>query len=653
MKSLRTKLMTIFTLVSSVILLISMLTSALRTFDTTRRQNNERLALSAEFYSEKAYSWLSSAASVLAPMQLFMEERVAGGANADEIRAYNESLTAGYDYADDVYSAESDGTFYDGTGWIPGDDWSCTMRDWFNVPQATDALFYGSPYLSSSTGSIVAAVSQPFHVDGRVAGIVAMDIKLNELDRLISGYLEGSEEYFILTDADGNIVMHENEEFRPTADTNFNIHDVMDGGYLAAAEKDSYMHDYNGERVYVAASAIGETGWMLYLIQPYSAYMGDLQRLINLFVIIFFISLAVIILVTFVVSGSIVRPIARVEDAAVQMAAGNFNIGIPVYSRDEIGRLADSMKKLCKNTNSVIADLGQILAEMERGNLAAKSKDADIYTGDYLKLIQSIRNFREKIIATLTDINAVSDRVSSGSVQVSASSQDVSQGTTEQAASVEELMSTIAEVTGKIHDNSKSAEDAMNKTQAAGEEMQRANEKIHELVVAMGEVKECSDQISEIIKTIESIAFQTNILALNAAIEASRAGVMGKGFAVVAGEVRELAVKSTEAANSTQLLIENTIHSVERGNRLVNEVASAMNMVSEASRDVLVCNTDICDSSSDIASSIELINNGVGQISNVVQANVGIARQSAVSSEELSRQADALKQLVGEFELSQ
>ena len=179
--------------------------------------------------------------------------------------------------------------------------------------------------------------------------------------------------------------------------------------------------------------------------------------------------------------------------------------------------------------------------------------------------------------------------------------------------------------------------------------MADANKKMIELVNAMGEISASSDETKKIIKTIEDIAFQTNILALNAAVEAARAGAAGKGFAVVADEVRNLAGKSAEAAQNTTKLIESTVEAISRGNSLVEEVADKMNNVAAAAGAVAEINQKISFASRNTADSIEQITVGVEQISSVVQNNSATAEESAAASEELSGQANMLKDLISTF----
>lgn len=652
MKSIRTKIMVTFSLVCIISLLVSMLISGLKTSQMADKLHDRELIISAELYSEKCNEWFENASSFLQPMAAFMEQQTKSGANAVEIREYNENLNNQCDFTTNMYSANLNGTFYDGTGWIPEAGWDFSGREWFSRPQKENGLVYGSPYIDTVTGNLVSYISKPYYNNGQIAGVVSMDISLSKLEELIAGYAAASNvDYFILTDSDGNIIMHENDEFLPVNDSVKNISGVLDGNYPKVAQNDSSMKDYDGKSVYLSSSPIGDTGWTLYAVQSASVYTEDSRNLIMLLCVITLAAAVVAIFFTFVVSKSISEPIINVKNAAERMAEGYFDVKIDCNTNDETGILANSMQKLCTTTNNILEDLKHIMRGLEAGNLTMLSKDGSMYKGDFLALIESIRRFKNRLTEIIENINDASEQVLSGSEHVSSGAQGLSQGTTEQASSIQQLSATINEINNKVNENARSAQSAMEKSNENGREMHHVSEKMNDLVSAMSETKECSDQIGKIIKSIEDIAFQTNILALNAAVEAARAGTAGKGFAVVADEVRNLAAKSAEAAKNTSTLIENTIASVERGDKLVNDVANVMTMVTESSQQITALNTNICNSSSELAGSIAQVNQGVEQISSVVQTNAATSEQSAAASEQLTGQAHTLKKLVSEFTL--
>ncbi|MBQ3160968.1 MAG: HAMP domain-containing protein [Oscillospiraceae bacterium] len=372
---------------------------------------------------------------------------------------------------------------------------------------------------------------------------------------------------------------------------------------------------------------------------------------------VFMIAMTAILLIAgtivmVMVIRTIRKGVTECMHAAEKMADGDFMVDITYTSKDEIGRLAEAMRSLSDRTGRVINDIDQVMGNVAEGNLNAKSNNENMYIGAFGNILSSMKNLISKLNATMTSINNAAEQVAAGSEQVSGGAQALSQGATQQASSVQELAATINVIADMINVNANDAENASKKTNEAGAQMQVANGKMEELVKAMDEISTSSDETKKIIKTIEDIAFQTNILALNAAVEAARAGAAGKGFAVVADEVRNLASKSAEAAKNTTAMIEGTVVAIEKGNALVDEVAEKMGAVAEAAGAVAVINNKISEASKEAADSIMQVTVGVDQISEVVQTNSATAEESAAASEELSGQSQLLRDLVAEFQLA-
>ncbi len=358
-----------------------------------------------------------------------------------------------------------------------------------------------------------------------------------------------------------------------------------------------------------------------------------------------------VMVMSFVLKELIV-PIVKIKDKMHDFLEGEMHNEFDVAADDtEIGQTAASVKQFQKYQCEIIDDINYLLGEMSNGNFVLKTRCEENYKGDYRDIILSIRQINRKLSATLSEIANAADQVDSGAVQVSAASVSLSQGATEQASSIEELSSTINVISKMISDNADNAVVADEKTSNAGNELARANEKITELVTAMNEISTSSDETKKIIKTIEDIAFQTNILALNAAVEAARAGAAGKGFAVVADEVRNLAGKSAEAATQTTALIESTVAAIEKGSEIVNEVAEDMTNVAKGAGEVAEINVKIANDSREAAESVRQVTIGIEQIATVVQTNSATSEETAAASEQLSAQADTCKSLVEQFNL--
>ena len=361
------------------------------------------------------------------------------------------------------------------------------------------------------------------------------------------------------------------------------------------------------------------------------------------------VALVITLVLSTYLTSAITRPLRELEKSAEKIVGGNFDFSITYTSKDELGKLAEAFRNMTVILESIISDASRLLSEMADGNFDVRTKTEDRYVGSFQSLLGSIRKLNRGLSSTLGQINASADQVAAGSGQVSDGAQALSQGATEQASAVEELASTIAGISSQVKDTAENAAVARKQSNTAEDEVETCNKQMQEMITAMEEITRTSNQIGNIIKTIESIAFQTNILALNASVEASRAGTAGKGFAVVADEVRSLAGKSTEASKDTAELIESSIKAVNRGTEIANSTAKSLVKVVEGVRTVSTKVDMIAAAAEEQAGAVEQVTVGVDQISSVVQTNSATAQESAAASEELSSQAEMLKNLVSQF----
>ncbi|MGN1340687.1 MAG: methyl-accepting chemotaxis protein [Oscillospiraceae bacterium] len=519
---------------------------------------------------------------------------------------------------------------------------------------------------SSDNGSIMVIVAAPVWKDGiensEAVGCVYFvpnEEFLNDVMREIK-FSDNSAAYMIdkngdtIADIDTEVVKNkENIEALALENTGYaelaKIHEKMRNG-----ETGFYDYYENGVRTFMGyAPVLGTDGWSIGVYAPADDFLKDTYIEILVSAILIIVAAGISIISASFLGKHLGDPIKKCSERLVKLSHGDLSSPVPVVkSKDETGELSEATRVLVSDFNRIIGDMDNILVNVSNGNFDEKSENADeIYVGDFHKLIDSVSMITARLSDTLRQINVAADQVSSGAEQVSGGAQALSQGATEQASSIEELAATIMSISEMINRNAKDAENASTMTGEAGGKMMEANQKMEGLVAAMTEISDSSAEIKNIIKTIEDIAFQTNILALNAAIEAARAGEAGKGFAVVADEVRNLAAKSAEAAQNTTNLIEGTVQAINNGSALVGEVADVMNQVAEAAGQVAVINDKISEASREAADSITQVTVGVEQISNVVQTNSATAEQSAAASEELSGQAQMLDSLVSEFKL--
>lgn len=366
------------------------------------------------------------------------------------------------------------------------------------------------------------------------------------------------------------------------------------------------------------------------------------------------VAAVLVVVLTVILTKAIVPPITQIVDSMNLIANGLLKEAdgtITYRSKDEIGVLAHAARKVIRFFQNVLPSISDVCRNYGNGNFNCTCENYESYVGETSEIRDSLMYVRDNLSAALANVDQASNQLLSGAGEVASGAQSLAQGATEQASSIQELSETITSISDAIKENSENAAEASEKANAAGAEVQEVNTMMSELVSAMHEISEFSGETKKIVKTIEDIAFQTNILSLNAAIEAARAGAAGKGFAVVAEEVRNLAGKSAEAAKNTTRIIESTVNSIVSGNQLCAEVAEKMNKVGETAGKVTAINNKIADSSKKAADSIVKVTIGVDQISNVVQTNSATSEQSAAASEELSSQANMLKELVKKFSL--
>lgn len=527
-------------------------------------------------------------------------------------------------------------------------------------------VWISTPTISKITGELSIMVAAPVWRDGKmnssIAGVVYVVPPETFLNNIVNTIhiSENSAAYVIssdgttIADPDISLVAKENIETQAKTDSDYSdlaaIHAKMRNG-----ETGQGSYSLDGVKKSVGYAPVpGTDGWSIAVNAYTSDVMGSTYRSIFL---IFGILVAVLIigsLITIRISRSISQPIQVCARRLEQLSQGDLTTPAPKLQRDdEIGILATATSGIVSTLTGLIHDIDHILGEMAKGNFRVTSQNYELYRGDMSQILTSLRNIKYNLNDTLRQMDTAAAQVSAGADQVSSGAQALAQGATEQASAVQELSATVADINTGVQNNTAAAQTAKEKANAAGTQVTLSNEKMHELRDAMATILEGHQEIGQIITTIENIAFQTNILALNAAVEAARAGNAGKGFAVVADEVRNLASKSDQAAKHTKELIEHSTVSVEEGSRLSEEVTATLDESKELTSVAVTYIEQVVENAVNEAHAIAQITEGIDQIASVVQTNSATAQESAAASEELSGQAQLLKELSDRFQLQE
>lgn len=418
---------------------------------------------------------------------------------------------------------------------------------------------------------------------------------------------------------------------------------------MVAGENGTGTYSYGGATKVVAYSPVPDmNGWSIGVAAVRNEFLG-----------MFFLSLAitVVFVIAFTIFGikngirlgkNVVRPIAAVVKRLELLAAGDLHSDTPIpESNDETATLMYCLAETIQDLKVVISEIDNHLAELSDGNFLINVNDD--FKGDFAQISQSFRGIIQSLSAALRDIDSNAESVQKGAMDLAGASQTLAEGATDQASAIEELTATITDISEKIHVNAQNAEKARTIVSSMNEQIIESNEHMKKNTEAMDKIREASDKIAEIISSIEEIADQTTLLALNASIEAARAGENGKGFAVVATQVGVLADQSSEAARNTKDLIQNAITAVEEGTQLANSTAESLLAVVDNAKVVNDSMTEIAEASDNQALAAAQITEGINQIAGVVESNSATSQESAAASEELSSQADMLKELVGRF----
>lgn len=352
------------------------------------------------------------------------------------------------------------------------------------------------------------------------------------------------------------------------------------------------------------------------------------------------------------ISNSIRKPVKEIEDAAQQLANGQLDgVCVSYTSRDELGKMSDSIRDLISYQKTIIEDISDILGDMSEGNFKVQSNVNEYYMGHYDRILVSMWGLRDKLSDTLWRISQSARQVANGSEQVSSGAQILAIGAEEQADSIEKLAIAVNEISEQVRVTKENADKARNQTDRAGAQVSESNQQMQEMISAMNIISERSDEIYKIVKTIQDIAFETNFLALNASVEAARVGELGTGFAVIAREIRSLADKTAMASKNTTALIKESVAAVKNGEKVAHTAADSLLQVIECTKQVIFMVDRIASATENQHKSISNITAEVSQVSDVVQNNASISEELAAASEELSTQTQMLDHMIGQFQL--
>lgn len=527
---------------------------------------------------------------------------------------------------------------------------------YYRIPKETKEPYFTEPYEFEGIKRVI--IAYPILYQGEFQGSITLNIGLDRFQKSVKISSSYPSMYSALFTADGvNVYDTESDDYiglelEDYLVTSQESVDEVRAGFEKDEAFQVQLNDEGSDRsfYFVPIQAGNEQWWSLTAVKN-SDKNSTIVVTVTVVIMISVLSLLAVAFIAVAVLRKSLNPLKAVVEAAHEIAAGNLDITLTVESQDEIGKLMQAFDDMAVRMKFIIMDLNDMLGNMAEGNFKIQPKDTAAYVGQYQAIVEASGKINVSLSQTIQKIYQLSEQVSGGAEQVAGASGGLAEGASEQSNSIEELNASVSEMREQVTKNTENAVSAKQNMEAAREAVELGNSQMQQMVAAMENIMAASSRIQNIIKTIENIANQTNLLSLNAAIEAARAGEAGRGFAVVANEVKSLAEESAAATGDIVNLIQNSIQAVEEGNRVAEETSEALTRIVSSTEKVSAMVEEIAAGGKVQEEYIGQISNAVEQISGVVQSNAAMAEESAASSEELSAQAQMVRELLSEFEV--
>lgn len=526
---------------------------------------------------------------------------------------------------------------------------------WEDVMKTKKYSFKDFQPYEPSGGEAASFIGVPIMKGNSIDAVLAVQISLEDINKIMrnrTGMGDSGETYLIGSDylPRSNLMFDESDNSVLDAFKNPESSRIDTSTAQKAIQGKSgvdIIKDYSGKAVYSAYSPI-ESGlrWGILAEIDVSEMNRPIFVMVLSVAIVAIVIAVIIFIVSFILSKSISDPLKRATTLIKDMSEGKLkDEKLQVKTRDEVGTLANSLNIML----DFLVERNRLMGSIAEGDLTVKVKLAS----DEDEVGISLRNMVSSLNEIVAQINYAVEQIKIGSDQISESTQSLSTGSSEQASSIEEITATAQAIATQAQRNVENATKTDEIATLTKDNAEKGNVQMRELVFAMEKINKSSNDIKNIIKLIDDIAFQTNLLALNADIEAARVGKYGKGFAVVANSVRNLASKSGKAVKETASMIDDALKNIARGNELVDITAKQLKEITNISTELKEIVKEVSQASQEQAAGIEEMNTGLNQIEEVVQSNSANAEENAAASEELSAQSKRLKEMVDRFDVDE
>ncbi len=542
---------------------------------------------------------------------------------------------------------------------------SIADKSYFTVPWNSEITHVADPTFSNSTGRRIMGIGAPtYDESGMKNGVLVGFVRLEYLSEVVNSQSITDNSYTFMLNSDGTLSSHPNDDIvlmqnwlsaEPDDSVSAEYIASMSDGFkdvivaMTSGKEGTTITTVDGTLSVVTYRPVGTANLSIATVAPVFELYQVIFILIALIIVAIIATIGVNIFTASKMAGSIVKPIDAITQWARQLAVGDTSgvktdfLGTAHIQEEEIAQLVKSFEETSHGIQSGVEKMSEIAA----GNL-----DIDVkLRGDKDVLSKALESLVCELSSVMVNINIASTQVKSGSEQIATSAQMLAEGSMNQTIAIENLNNSATTMQTQFEATNNSVVEITQEISNTEQELENTLFKLNTLIDEIREVNTKSFEVSKIVKTIEDIAFQTNILALNAAVEAARAGAAGKGFAVVADEVRNLASKSADAAKTTSALIGETVSSISEVSVNAEETIGFMDNIKGMMRKIV---SDVTEISSTVESELDLVHEiatNVDKISGVVHANSSASEETAASSEELSSQANNMQTLVSKFKI--
>jgi methyl-accepting chemotaxis protein len=554
MKSLKLKLIVFVCIISVLSLSFSIGISYYMSYKILSKELTEKAIFKSNQYSEQLNGWLEAQAKMIDEMANDIQYN--DNYEIQKLFNYFEAKQKPNPHIISFYMGFADKQFISGDGWVPDADYDCTLRDWYVAALKSEGIVYTSPYLDITTNKMIITIAKQIKKDNQTFGVVAADIYVDYLTKIIQEAQTGNSSYAFLLDGDNNFITHPNKEYAPTEDSLKNISEVSNGQFkdigemITNGKANVLVHkDYDGILKHIIVSKIKANNWTVGFAIPDSDFNSQLSALIVGFGIALAVSLIITIILALFIANSIVNPIKKLKNSINKLSNGDLTEKVTIKSKDEIGQLGSSF-------NNMIAELKSII-------------------GSILTTYKSAMDGSEKLTQNSKYVQTLSLEITNATEQLASEAEELASNINTGKSFINHFSDNIGEIVqsvNDIHGNSEKAIESVDKGLEGLKDLKSVESEITEQTQTTFKMIDSFNKsaagINEMTGVISGIAEQTNLLALNAAIEAARAGEMGKGFAVVANEVRKLADQSSSAVLKIEDLVKQVREEVAKFDEL-------------------------------------------------------------------------------------